>query len=590
MKRTLLAGCVVSALVFGGAGADAADMPVKAQVAPAPTLSWTGFYFGGEVGERSAVVDPSVTAATVTAPGFTLNVLSPATCAGLPCPGGTSLDNAAFRGGLYAGINWQVSREWVAGIEGDFGWADRSRTLGGQMYPGGATAFALGASSFTVRTTWDASARGRLGVLVMPNVLFYGTGGASWLHVEATSNCDVTRFFSTCGLPGGFAPAVITNSATRLGWTIGAGLEAGVGDHWLLRSEYRFADYGTWGNNDTRICAGAPCSFFTAPGLSTTLPPVVAATTAYSTRLQTHTVNFGLAYKFGDALPAAAAPAAVMPVKATPRAEPTVSWSGPYIGGDVGTRAAVVDPSVTAATLTSTFILPAFTNVLGTSYCGVFVPCPGPTSLDNTALRAGAYAGYNWQVSREWLVGLEGDLGWASRSRTLGGEEYPGGSPAFIFGASSFTVKTTWDASARGRVGVLLVPDVLLYGTGGASWLHVEATSVCDATAQVANCGIGALGGAFRSAAITNSTTRLGWTVGAGLEVNWWSHWLLRGEYRYADYGTWANTDTRTCAGGFCNFYSGGFFNGTEPGATARTSYGVRLQTHTVRFGLAYKL
>jgi outer membrane immunogenic protein len=221
--------------------AHAADMPVKAPVRPAPTSSWTGFYFGGEIGERSAVVDPSVTASTLNDPAAPRNVLGTDFCGGaapqLPCPGAMSLDNVGFRGGLYGGINWQVSRDWVAGFEGDSAWADRSRTLGGQMYPGGSPAFALAASTFTVKTTWDASARARLGVLVLPNVLLYGAGGVSWLHVEATSTCDPSVTTQTCGVDGNFGPAVITNSTTRPGWTIGAGLEAGLGDHWLLRSE-----------------------------------------------------------------------------------------------------------------------------------------------------------------------------------------------------------------------------------------------------------------------------------------------------------------------------------------------------------------
>jgi hypothetical protein len=118
--------------------------------------------------------------------------------------------------------------------------------------------------------------------------------------------------------------------------------------------------------------------------------PGTSATTTYATRLQTHAFDFGLAYKFGDALPAAATPVAVMPVKATPRAETAVSWSGPYIGGEVGTRAAVVDPSVTAATVTPPpGGIPGNGNLLGPGFCSAgAVPCPGPTSLDNTAFRA----------------------------------------------------------------------------------------------------------------------------------------------------------------------------------------------------------
>jgi outer membrane immunogenic protein len=169
---------------------------------------------------------------------------------------------------------------------------------------------------------------------------------------------------------------------------------------------------------------------------------------------------------------------------------------------------------------------------------------------------------------------------------------YPGGSPAFYFGASSFTVKTTWDASIRGRLGFLLVPNVLLYGTAGVSWLHVEATSNCDATGPDGTCAPNApLGAFFSPPIIANSTARPGWTLGAGFEVNLWGRWLVRSEYRYADYGTWENTDSRTCTGvGLCRFMSsnsGAFF--VTPGSTATVAYAMRLQSHIAKLGLAYK-
>ena len=34
------------------------------------------------------------------------------------------------------------------------------------------------------------------------------------------------------------------NSATRVGWTLGAGVEYAVNNHWSLRAEYRYTDFG----------------------------------------------------------------------------------------------------------------------------------------------------------------------------------------------------------------------------------------------------------------------------------------------------------------------------------------------------------
>ena len=52
---------------------------------------------------------------------------------------------------------------------------------------------------------------------------------------------------------------------------------------------------------------------------------------------------------------------------------------------------------------------------------------------------------------------------------------------------------------------------------------------------------------------ITNTTTRTGYTVGAGGESRLWSNWFVRGEYRFADYGTasYVNTVGASPGGGW---------------------------------------
>jgi len=199
MKTIAKAATILAIIGSGVAAVSAADM---AAPAPAPAVySWSGFYVGGGIGTRSAVIDSSVTSGTIGTPAVPINL--PALCTsqfGLAgCGNGASLDNTAFRGSLYAGWNWQVSPVWVFGFE-DVGFADRSRSLNGSPYPGvvaaaagGIPAFVLGgtaADPFNVKTTWDASARLRAGFVVNPSVMLYVTGGAAWLHLENTSTCD----------------------------------------------------------------------------------------------------------------------------------------------------------------------------------------------------------------------------------------------------------------------------------------------------------------------------------------------------------------------------------------------------------------
>jgi outer membrane immunogenic protein len=286
----------------GGAGSSNAYAqaagPLVYKAPPAAVASWSGLYLGAGIGTRSAVVDGSVPSAATAAGVFAaVNWTGPTTCGagtGTVCPGGESLDNTAFRVNPYIGYNWQIGSQWLAGVEGDWGWANASRTLSGVWYPGGSPNFfqGQGDASFSVKTTWDASIRARLGFLVTPTFQVYGTGGPAWIHVAQTSNCPTAQTSNYCGsgfaqpqLPlDNFAPASITSSTTRLGWTIGAGAEMMLWRNWIARAEYRYADFGTWTNTDVRPCGFAPC----AHG---------SLTVTDSLRLQTHLATLGLAYK-----------------------------------------------------------------------------------------------------------------------------------------------------------------------------------------------------------------------------------------------------------------------------------------------------
>src|SRR5215468_3132807 len=201
------------------------------------------------------------------------------------------MDGTSFRFNPYVGLNWQVGPSWVVGVEADAAWADRKTTLAGMLYPAGRrdVGFPFTGSpydTFQIRTTWDASIRARAGFLVDPALLVYATGGGALLHVESTSTCSAVPapagapgFLSGNCIAGLFAPAVITDSRTKPGWTVGGGIEAMLWSNWFVRGEYRYADFGTIGPTDVRSC-GALC----APG---SLVDVVS----YEVRLRTHTVN-----------------------------------------------------------------------------------------------------------------------------------------------------------------------------------------------------------------------------------------------------------------------------------------------------------
>jgi len=169
----------------------------------------------------------------------------------------------------------------------------------------------------------------------------------------------------------------------------------------------------------------------------------------------------------------------------------------------------------------------------------------------------GGQAGYNWQYNKSWVFGIEGDSDATGQDGTATQDPVttvriftPIGN--FINAPPVFTTTTTttgtfedklpWLATLRGRVGVLPTDRVLLYVTGGLAVGEVKSTSTIATTAStVSNLGgppvvtsAGALG--------TSSTTRAGWTIGAGVEGAIGGNWTAKLEYLYVDLGTVNNT------------------------------------------------
>jgi outer membrane immunogenic protein len=363
--RRLVSASAASAMIlaFAVVPGRAADLRVPINKAPpAIATSWIGFYFGLGVGARSTLADATVTSGTAIFAGGPPNDLFFGCGTIAPCVTGEPLNGTSARINPYLGYNWQIAARWVVGIEGDFGWGSRTTTLSGMSYPGPPSFVTTNPNdSFGIKTTWDASARGRVGYLLDPAIMVYATGGAAWLHVEASSVCDATLAFSHCGPPLPLAPGTITHVTTKTGWTLGGGLEAAFWGNWILRAEYRYADFGTISNTDspTRSDGG--------------LTEVIS----YDLRVKTHTATFGVAYKFGDpivAAPFAGPPRAPLITKAAAAPLPP-SWSGPYLGLGIGLRASAARGEVTSAVQAGPGML--------------FVASPGPANRSR-ARRSGS--------------------------------------------------------------------------------------------------------------------------------------------------------------------------------------------------------
>jgi outer membrane immunogenic protein len=200
MLRILLAATSVLALSTGFA--QAADLgvprqPIAAAIV-APAFNWTGFYVGANLGIGIANTNYSALTA-----------------------GALSGSGTGLVAGLQAGYNYQINN-LVLGIEGDVGYFGVTRRAD------------LGGGNFIQwRTQWDASLRARAGVAI-DRTLLYVTGGLAAADIGVRG---------AAGLPLAFFP--FSASQTRLGWTIGAGIEHAVTQNWTIRGEYLYSNYGT---------------------------------------------------------------------------------------------------------------------------------------------------------------------------------------------------------------------------------------------------------------------------------------------------------------------------------------------------------
>jgi outer membrane immunogenic protein len=166
--------------------------------------------------------------------------------------GPTSL-NTRPDGGVFGGqigYSWQTGN-WVLAIEGDFDAGSISGTqnsiAGSPNSPALPTTNVVSAKE---RIDWLASMRARIGVLWGPGLLYF-TGGGAWEGVNR--DLVVSVFGDT---------AASNFSSTRSGFVIGGGYEWQVAQHWTVRGEYLFYDFG--GNSTDNLTL--PDCNLTTPG------------------------------------------------------------------------------------------------------------------------------------------------------------------------------------------------------------------------------------------------------------------------------------------------------------------------------------
>jgi len=187
--------------------------------------------------------------------------------------------------------------------------------------------------------------------------------------------------------------------------------------------------------------------------------------------------------------------AADMALKAPPVPAPVWTWTGFYLGLEGG-----------------------WNGGLGQATTGT-----SPANITNGFTLSGGLVGgtfgYNWQVNRFWLVGLEADGSWTNKSGA--------GPDAAPFNAN-FTnqFNEQWLTTFRARLGWVPAEGGLIYITGGGAAAGVQQR-VFD---NPPICGGGT---PFPCAAVSQTNTLWGFSAGAGVEWRVLQNLSFKAEFIY---------------------------------------------------------
>jgi outer membrane immunogenic protein len=192
-------------------------------------------------------------------------------------------------------------------------------------------------------------------------------------------------------------------------------------------------------------------------------------------------------------LPQPAPPPPQAPAAYVPTVAPVYNWGGIYFGGNGGYGFGSSKQTSVAGTTTGTF------NVTG--------------------FLAGGTIGANFQTDA-FVFGVEGDFDGSWLQGTSG--------PA-VCGLVQCETKNSWLGTLRVRAGYA-ADRVLFYGTAGGAFGNIEQGSNGLANSSFA------------------SSTKAGWTAGAGVEAAFADNWTARIEYLFVDLqnSTFSNGTTVT--------------------------------------------
>ena len=626
MKKILLS--TISLATFAATSAFSADLPsIKSALVSTPAPMWTGFYaglnsgynFGTNNNSYTMGYGPDVFSAIDGGNGGPISFSYVLNGVGLAQTGIASNKQNGFIGGGQVGYNYQLQQKYVVGVEADIqgvgisgsggftGSGINSTTVSGTNY----SANSSGQTSISSSVNWHGTVRGRLGYLLTPSLLAYGTGGLSYGGVKASVSSNVyTNYIGSVDTRYPFegSQTFIGNSATSqtlVGWNAGGGFEWMFMPNWSLKSEAIYWNLGNV-NLNTTSTAGAGGSFsYTVVGEKDGVLSNRVSSSTTSINYQGVIARAGINYHFdtGSSPKTDFVSNFISKEKNVEIVAGIPLWSSFYAGFnagyDFGTNINSNNIGYQAGSLTQ-IRTGLRVSPFNYSLSGVGLAQTGTASNLQSGFIGGGQVGYNYQLQQKYVVGVEADIqgagisgsggftGAGANSTTVDGINYSANSA----GQTSISSSVNWLGTVRGRLGYLLTPSLLIYGTGGLSYGGVEAALSSNVYTNYIGSKNANLPFQGSQTYIGNSTmlqTLVGWNAGGGLEWMFMPNWSLKGEAIYWNLGNVnLNTTSIAGAGGSWYYYIPDQQRGLLPNQVCSSTSSINYQGIIARAGVNY--
>ncbi|WP_273757823.1 outer membrane protein [Bartonella sp. AU55XJBT] len=233
---------------------------------------------------------------------------------------------------------------------------------------------------------------------------------------------------------------------------------------------------------------------------------------------------------------AAQAADVIVPPSPTPVAPvivaPTFSWTGFYLGGQIGGFSGKAKMDILAN--------------------GQKIPVDEDYLPKLSGFMGGLYAGSNIDLGNGLILGVDTDIMWSNKDDTKTGKTYVIApehinyinkmlkdasinidkdvlKPSFKR-THSFTFKEKWAGATRVRIG-FAAERIMPYVAGGIAYTQLQDTASISITDKDSDKVIA-------SGTLSDETkTLVGYTLGAGVDLAMTNNIIVRAEYRYSDFG-----------------------------------------------------